>query len=107
MRMFFRMIIVAALSATTVPPTMADEASDNLTATRLAIACPEAEHVQVRDDHITWRSEDRDVAKARRCLKEAYRAVVADPFPVNMRGLCHATKVSVRKGKKDKIVLSC
>lgn len=103
--MFFRTIcIFAALSVTAAYPALADEANDNNLATRLALACPEAEYVQVRDDRITWRSEEHETEQSRRCLKEAYRAVVADPFPVNMTGYCQATKVSIRKGK---IILSC
>ncbi len=101
--MFFRMIAITAMmmAVMAASPVSAGEISE---ATRLQIACPEAEHVQLHDGRITWRSEDRNVAKARRCLQEAYRTFVTDPFPVNMTGYCHANKVSVRKGK---IVLSC
>ncbi len=107
MMLFFRKISTTAVVAMVAvsPVGAADNATDRLMATRLQLACPEAEMVQLRGDHITWSSEPREVTKARRCLREAYRTFVADPFPVNMNGYCNATKVTVTE--RGTIVLSC
>lgn len=105
--MLFRInlaIIVLATAMMGSSPVSAGEMSDDSTATRLQIACPEARLLQFRQGRITWLGDQREDEETRQCLNRAYGEIIRDPFPVNMGGFCHATKVSIRKGK---IILSC
>lgn len=86
------LLLLSATSAT------AEAADNNFVATTMALACPDASHVQVNDEGYTAVSKPRHLKKTEQRLALAYRAALANPYPVNTTGYRAATKVRVENG---------
>ncbi|MEZ4200745.1 MAG: hypothetical protein R3B69_04185 [Candidatus Paceibacterota bacterium] len=102
-----RLITSAVAGILMLVPTTAPATSslEKLTATRLALACPDLHLIHTRK-HGGWFGFylQRKIAKVAKCATEAEKRIVADPYPVNMGGKCHATNIRISNGM---IVLSC